>query len=52
MEQLRSAGWGHLPPRLREQVRQSLDEPMSPLYDRQTAEYWRALAELQEADDE
>lgn len=44
MEALRRE-WGDLPPRLRDELREGLDERFSPVYQRLTEEYYRRLAE-------
>lgn len=44
MEALRRE-WGNLPPRLRDELREGLDERFSPVYQRLTEEYYRRLAE-------
>jgi len=37
--------WGALPPRLRDELSNGLDEPFSPVYRRQTEAFYRRLAE-------
>lgn len=44
IEELRSE-WGALPPRLRDELTNGLDEPFSPVYRRLTEAYYRRLAE-------
>jgi len=44
MEALRRQ-WGNLPPRLRNELSESLDEQFSPVYQSQTEAYYRRLAE-------
>lgn len=44
MEALRRE-WGSLPPRLRDELREGLDERFSPIYQRLTEAYYRRLAE-------
>ena len=40
--------WGHLPPRLRDELQQGLGEPYSPLYQSLTEAYFRRLAQMGE----
>lgn len=40
--------WGHLPPRLRDELQQGLGEPYSPLYQSLTEAYFRRLAQIGE----
>ncbi|MEM7682681.1 MAG: hypothetical protein AAF288_12050 [Planctomycetota bacterium] len=53
LEDLRQGAWGNLPPRLRNQLAESFDEPFSSPYRRLTEQYYLRLAEAlrQEADD-
>ena len=44
IEQLRRE-WGHLPPRVRDQLIQGFEEPFSPIYQTLTERYYRRLAE-------
>jgi hypothetical protein len=44
LEELR-AEWGSLPPRLRDELTNGLDEPYSPIYREVTEQYYRRLAE-------
>jgi hypothetical protein len=37
--------WGNLPPRLRDELSEGLDEQFSPVYQRMTEDYYRRLAE-------
>ena len=46
LESLRQE-WGHLPPRLREQLNEGVAEPFNPMYRRLTERYYRQLAETQ-----
>ena len=43
--------WGHLPPRLRNELQQGLAEPFTPLYRSLTQQYYRRLAEEGQQDD-
>ena len=44
LDEVRSE-WGNLPPRLRDELTNGLDEPYSPVYRRLTEDYYRRLAE-------
>ena len=46
LEELRHE-WGNLPPRLRDELNEGVSEQFSPVYRRQTEEYYRRLAEVQ-----
>jgi len=54
MEELREGEWGNLPPRLRDELAESLGESFNPVYRSVTEAYYRRLAELsrQEAEGE
>lgn len=54
MEELREGEWGNLPPRLRDELAESLGESFNPVYRAITEAYYRRIAELsqQEAEDE
>ena len=54
MEELREGEWGNLPPRLRDELAESLGESFNPVYRAVTEAYYRRLAELsqQEAEGE
>ncbi|MEM9294693.1 MAG: hypothetical protein AAGA57_02735 [Planctomycetota bacterium] len=53
LEDLREGRWGNLPPRLRDQLAESFDEPFSSPYRRLTEQYYLRLAEAlrRESDD-
>lgn len=50
IEELRSE-WGNLPPRLRDELFDALEEKFSPVYRRMTEDYYRRLAEEVNAED-
>ncbi|MEM9414367.1 MAG: hypothetical protein AAGA29_02665 [Planctomycetota bacterium] len=54
MEELREGEWGNLPPRLRDELAESLGETFNPVYRAITEAYYRRIAELsrQQAEDE
>lgn len=54
MEELREGEWGNLPPRLRDELAESLGESFNPVYRAITEAYYRRIAELsrQEAEGE
>jgi len=46
MQELREGEWGTLPPRLRDELAQSLGESFNPVYRAMTEAYYRRIAEL------
>ena len=46
MEELREGEWGNLPPRLRDELAESLGESFNPVYRAVTEAYYRRIAEL------
>lgn len=54
MEELREGEWGNLPPRLRDELAESLGETFNPVYRSVTEAYYRRIAELsrQQAEEE
>ncbi len=52
MRDLRDGEWGNLPPRLRHELTEGIDEVFSPVYRRQTEAYYRRIAEALRSQDD
>ena len=46
MKDLRDGEWGNLPPRLRDELAESLSETFNPVYRAATEAFYRRIAEL------
>ena len=46
MKDLREGEWGNLPPRLRDELAESLSEQFNPVYRAATEAFYRRIAEL------
>ena len=46
MKDLREGEWGNLPPRLRDELAESLSETFNPVYRAATEAFYRRIAEL------